>query len=351
MTQELDTRIKVLVVDDSSFIRRAVIRMFDGNRDIRIVDVAVDGEMALARIKEQRPDVVTLDVKMPGMDGLTALARIMKECPTPVIMLSSLTEKGGENTLRALELGAVDFVDKTAAGGPMGIAGLTRELGDKIKIAAGINLHKLRERAAATPQALPEHEVPTVSKTELIVIGTSTGGPQALQALLTYMPANCSCPILIVQHMPVGFTTSLAERLNRISELTVKEGEDGEQPLAGCVYLAPAGKHMRVRRAGDELRIRLDMAPEHSLHRPAVDVLFQSAAEVSGEKCLALVLTGMGKDGAVGAREIKTAGGRVVVESEDTAIVYGMPKAVVESVEVDGKVPLYRMAETILRMI
>ena len=351
MLQKTDSRIRVLVVDDSSFLRRAVLRMFAGSPDIRIVDVARDGEMALALIGQIRPDVVTLDVKMPGMDGLSVLARIMAEFPTPVIMLSSLTGKGGEHTLKALELGAVDFVDKASAGGPMDISGLAKELTEKIMVAARVNLVTLQKRGTAEPPNLPEPSVPMGRGTELVVVGASTGGPQALQTILTAIHANFSCPILVVQHMPVGFTTSLAERLDRISALTVKEGEDGEQPQAGHVYLAPAGKHMKVRRSGNELRIRLDMIPELSPHRPAVDVLFQSAAAASGDKCLALILTGMGRDGAVGALEIKKAGGRIVVESEETAIVYGMPKAVVESVDVDGKIPLYRVAESLAHMI
>jgi two-component system chemotaxis response regulator CheB len=287
--------------------------MFDGNPHIRIVDVAADGEMALARIKELRPDVVTLDVKMPVMDGLTALARIMKECPTPVIMLSSLTERGGENTLKALELGAVDFVDKSSAGGPMDISELAGELTEKIIVAARVNVHKIRKRSSAEPVPASGPELVSARGTELVLIGTSTGGPPALQAILGKIPAGFPCPILIVQHMPVGFTASLAERLNRASALTVKEGEDGERIAAGFVYVAPAGKHMKVAKSGNELHLCLELLPERTLHRPSIDVLFQSAAVVSGDKCLAIVLTGMGKDGAAGASEIKKAGGRVVV--------------------------------------
>jgi two-component system, chemotaxis family, protein-glutamate methylesterase/glutaminase len=350
MTTAVHEQVRVLVVDDSSFIRRAVIRMFENDPVIRIIDVAADGEMALERIRALRPDVVTLDVKMPVMDGLTALARIMKECPTPVVMLSSLTEKGGENTLRALELGAVDFVDKTSAGGPMDISGLSRELGDKIMIAARVNLQKIHGRSVE-PVFFREKAMVAASGTELVLIGSSTGGPPALQTVLADIPAGFPCPVLVVQHMPPGFTTSLAERLNRTCALPVKEGEDGELILAGHVYIAPAGKQLTLHRVGEDFSIRLGPNPADTLHRPSVDVLFQSAASVAGDKCLALVLTGMGRDGAAGAVEIKRAGGRVVVESEETAIVYGMPKAVDESVKVDGKVPLYQVAETILRMI
>lgn len=344
------TQIRVLVVDDSAFIRRAVIKMFEGHPDIRVVDVASDGEMAIALVKKLRPDVVTLDVKMPILDGLAALARIMKECPTPVVMLSSLTEKGGENTLKALELGAVDFIDKSSAGGPMDLSGLARELIAKIHIAARVDMLKLRQGGAVkAPAALPQ-KCATEMGTELVLIGTSTGGPPALQTVLSKLPADFPCPILVVQHMPVGFTASLAERLNRLCAIPVKEAEDGEGIEAGHVYLAPAGRHMKVKRCGSKLQVVLDTLPTEALHRPSVDTLFESAADLGGRN-LAVVLTGMGKDGSVGAKAIKKAGGRVLVEAEETSIVYGMPKAVKESVRVDGEVPLYNVAEVILKML
>jgi two-component system chemotaxis response regulator CheB len=343
-------QIRVLVVDDSAFIRRAIIKMFEGNPDIRVVDVASDGEMAVDLIKKLRPDVVTLDVKMPVLDGLAALAKIMKECPTPVIMLSSLTEKGGENTLKALELGAVDFIDKTSTGGPMDISGLARELTTKIHIAARVDLLKLRHGDVVNASTALPQKLATEKGTELVLVGTSTGGPPALQAVLGKIPADFPCPILVVQHMPVGFTASLAERLNRLCAVIVKEAEDGEQIESGRVYLAPAGRHMKVKRSGRKFSVVLDILPAEALHRPSVDTLFESAAAVGGN-ILAVVLTGMGKDGSVGAKAIKKAGGRVIVEAEETSIVFGMPKAVMESITVDGEVPLYNVAETILRML
>jgi two-component system chemotaxis response regulator CheB len=343
-------QIRVLVVDDSAFIRRAVIKMFEGNPDIRVIDVASDGEMAIGLIKKLRPDVVTLDIKMPVLDGLAALARIMKECPTPVIMLSSLTERGGENTLKALELGAVDFIDKTTTGGPMDLSGLARELTAKILIAARVDLVKLQQGGITRTTVALQQKWVTEKGTDLVLIGTSTGGPPALQAVLSKIPADFPCPILVVQHMPVGFTASLAERLNRLCPLPVKEAEDGEDVESGRVYLAPAGRHMKVVRCGSKLRMVLDTDPTDALHRPSVDTLFESAAAL-GSNCLAVVLTGMGKDGAAGAKAIKSNGGRVIVEAEETSIVFGMPKAVLESVNVDGNVPLYRVAETILKML
>ncbi len=342
--------IRVLVVDDSAFIRRALIKMFEGHPDIRVIDVASDGKMAVDLVKKLRPDVVTLDVKMPVLDGLAALARIMKECPTPVVMLSSLTEKGGENTLKALELGAVDFIDKTSTGGPMDISGLTRELAAKIHIAARVDMLKLRQGSMTQAPVALSQQMGTEMGTDLVLIGTSTGGPPALQAVLSKIPASFPCPILVVQHMPVGFTASLAERLNRHCAIPVKEAEDGEEIAVGHVYLAPAGMHLKVKRCGRKLHAVLDTLPTEALHRPSVDTLFESAA-ASGCNCLAVVLTGMGKDGATGAKAIKSAGGRVIVESEETSIVFGMPKAVLESVRVDGSVPLYDVAETILKLL
>lgn len=344
-------KIKVLVVDDSAFVRRAIIRMFEQSPDIQVIDVASDGAMAVELIKKLRPDVVTLDIQMPVLDGLSALEQIMKECPTPVIMLSSLTGKGGDKTLKALELGAVDFIDKSAAGGPMDIAAIARELTAKIMVAARVDLQKLRcsEGEKATP--VGRHAAAPATDTEVVAIGTSTGGPPALQAILGKIPANFPCPILIVQHMPMGFTTSLAERLDRLSALCVGEARDGERLQPGKAYLAPAGRHMKIRRVAGELQIWLDTEPENSLHRPSVDTLLESVATVCGRKCLAFVLTGMGKDGSVGAQAIKKGGGRVVVESEETAIVFGMPKAVMETVAVDAVIPLYDVADTIIKLI
>lgn len=351
LTVHENKKIRVLVVDDSAFIRRAVIRMFDGHPDIQVIDVASNGEMAVALVKELHPDVVTLDVKMPVLDGLSALGRIMTECPTPVVMLSSLTEKGGENTLRALELGAVDFVDKSAAGGPMDISSLARELASKIIIAARVDVGKLNAGGETKQSAVKGQLLVTNRETEIVLVGTSTGGPPALQAILSRLPVNFPCPILIVQHMPAGFTASLAERLNRLSALSVKEAENDERVLQGKAYIAPAGLHMSLNRCGNELRIRLDLSPADTLHRPSVDTLFESAAAVCGRKCLAFVLTGMGKDGSSGALAIKNAGGRIIVESEETSIVFGMPKSVMASVTVDGVVPLHAVADTMIKMV
>lgn len=324
--------------------------MFENSPVISIVDVASDGAMAIDLIKQQRPDVVTLDVQMPVLDGLSALARIMQECPVPVVMLSSITGKGGDQTLRALDLGAVDFIDKSAAGGTMEFSNLLQELTSKILVAASIDLTKLTKSNAPRNEVLAAPPAAKGKGTDVVLVGVSTGGPPALQVILSAIPASFPVPILIVQHMPTGFTASLAERLNRICPLAVKEAEDGEIARPGTAYIAPGGTHMKLCRSGEELQIRLDSTPDDTLHKPSVDVLFDSAASACGSKTLAFVLTGMGKDGAAGARTIKKAGGRVIVESEKTSVVFGMPKAVMDVIKVDGISPLHQVAEYMISM-
>lgn len=347
---DLKRKIRLLVVDDSAFVRRAIIRMFEESPDIEVVDVAGNGKSAVELAKALRPDVITLDVQMPVLDGLSALEQIMEECPAPVIMFSCLTGKGGEKTLKALEIGAVDFIDKSSAGGAMDIGALAKELTGKIKVAAGVDLEKLRGAARRPEPAQAARGGVKSCSTEVVVVGTSTGGPPALLQVLGALKPP-PCPILIVQHMPAGFTTSLAARLDRHSSLTVREASDGETVVAGKVYLAPAGWHMRLRRQDGVLQVWLDPVPGGHLHCPSVDALFDSAAEVCGSRSLGVILTGMGKDGAAGARAIKRAGGRVVVETEETAIVYGMPKAVAAAVSVDAAVPLYLVSDTITGML
>jgi len=343
-------KIRVLVVDDSSFIRRTIIKMFDNHPDIRIIDVAADGEMAIRLIKELHPDVVTLDVQMPVLDGIAALERIMQECPVPVVMLSSLTGKGGDQTLRALELGAVDFIDKSSAGGPMEFATLFNELTAKLLVAAKVDLNKLGTGGDAESVPVRELEKPAPSPVEAVLIGVSTGGPPALQAILSTLPADFPCPIMVVQHMPVGFTASLAERLNRTCAIRVREVQNGESLLPCTVYIAPGGTHLKVKRCDTGLIARLDDQPDNTLHHPSVDVLLASAADTCGSKAVAFILTGMGKDGAAGAQRLKQVGGKIVVESEKSAIVFGMPKAVMDVVKVDEVVHLSQVADYMVKV-
>jgi two-component system, chemotaxis family, protein-glutamate methylesterase/glutaminase len=344
--------IRVVVVDDSAFVRQALSRMLGSSHDIEVVATATDGRDAFEKVSALRPDVVTLDVKMPRMDGLECLRRIMAECPTPVLLLSSLTSEGADITLRGLELGAMDFVDKSSVKGHMNLLGLAAELQAKIRALAGVPRRKLDVAAAAvrerSPVPLP---APHPRRADVVAIGTSTGGPPALQAIIPRLPEGLTSAVLIVQHMPVGFTRSLAERLDARSALRVREAEDGEVVKPGAVLIAPAGRHMKVRRRGAQTRVWLDDEPKAALHKPSVDVLMASVSKVYGPKVLGVVLTGMGSDGVEGLRAIRGAGGRTFAESEESCVIYGMPKAAVEAGVVDQSVPLERMADEILAAV
>lgn len=342
--------IRVLIIDDSTFVRQALTRMLASDPGIEVVGSASDGNEGHDKACALRPDVITLDVKMPKMDGLEALRRIMKDCPTPVLLLSSHTSEGADVTLRGLEIGAMDFVDKSSVRGHMNLLGLAEEL--KAKVRALASVPKVRV-AALQPRPWPPARRPArVSHgAEVVVIGTSTGGPPALQAIIPRLPEGFPSAVLIVQHMPIGFTRSLAERLDSRSVLNVREAEDGEAVTAGSVLVAPAGRHMKVRRRGREAHVWLDDEPRSALHRPSIDVLMASAARVYGAKVLGVVLTGMGSDGVEGLRAIREAGGRALAESEETCVIYGMPKAAVEAGVVDESIPLDRMADEILAAV
>jgi two-component system chemotaxis response regulator CheB len=342
--------IRVVIVDDSPFVRQALGRMLKVAGDIEVVGTAVDGQDGVEKVCALRPDVVTLDVKMPRLGGLEALRRIMTECPTAVLLLSSLTSEGGETTLRGLELGAMDFVDKSSVQGHMNLLGLKDELLAKVRALAGVPRSRLGAAAEPGPEARPAAR-PATPRAEVIAIGTSTGGPPALQAIIPRLPAALSAPLLIVQHMPAGFTRSLAERLDQRSRIRVREAQDGDPLRPGMALIAPAGRHMKVRRRDGQTRIWLDEEPRTALHRPAIDVLMASVAKVYGRGVLGVLLTGMGSDGVEGLRAIRAAGGRTLAESEESAVIYGMPKAAVEAGVVDRTVALARMADEIVAAV
>jgi two-component system chemotaxis response regulator CheB len=339
-------RIKVLVVDDSAFVRQALTRMLSSEPDIEVVGQAADGREAIDKSRLLRPDVMTLDLQMPRMGGLQALEELMASDPLPVLLLSSQTREGADVTLRGLELGALDFVDKSRVQGNMNLLGLAEEL--KAKVRAIARAHVPR-RPQPEARRLPER--PREARVDVVVLATSTGGPPALQAILPRMPRALACAVLVVQHMPVGFTRSLAERLNARSELPVREAEDGDAIAPGQVLIAPAGRHLKLRRRGSAVKAVLDDEPKASLHRPSADVLMASAARLYGSRCLGVVLTGMGSDGTEGLRAIRQAGGRTLAEAEETCVIYGMPKSAVEAGVVDQAVPLHGMAEAILAAV
>ncbi|MBI4911289.1 MAG: chemotaxis response regulator protein-glutamate methylesterase [Acidobacteria bacterium] len=367
--------IRVMVVDDSPFMRRALERMLTCE-DIQVVGSARDGEEALEKLLKLDPDIVTLDVEMPRMDGLACLRRIMAEHPRPVLMVSSLTQEGASATLEALAAGALDFIPKETSLATASILQIQQELQEKVrKLARSPKFRRRRGPAGAGPVAAPAAPpapaarsytilpgeaarvtTPSPSGTlaptpraELLVVGTSTGGPKALQDLLPALPKTLPVPCMVVQHMPATFTKPFAERLNGISQVEIKEAEDGEPLKAGCVYIAPGGIHLRYRNRGGTGFVDLNPEPASSLHRPSVDVLFLSVAEQFSRPLLAMILTGMGSDGARGMEALKARGAHTLAEAEESCVVYGMPRAAFERGCVDQVAPLPEMAGILRR--
>ena len=356
--------IRVMIVDDSPFMRKALERMLTCE-DIQVAGSARDGLEALERIPQLNPDIVTLDVEMPRMDGLACLKRIMAEHPRPVLMVSSLTQEGAAATLEALAAGALDFISKETSLASASILQIQQELQEKVrKLARSPKFARQRAPSASAPAtsapalrpapvaarlAAPAGGIAAAPRAELLLIGTSTGGPKALQDLLPAIPATLPVPCLVVQHMPGTFTRPFAERLNSLSQVTVKEAEDGEPLRPGTVYIAPGGIHMKYRLRAGTAGIDLDPEPASSLHRPSVDTLFLSAAEGCPRPMLAMILTGMGNDGARGMEVLKAKGAHTLSEAEESCVVYGMPRAAYERGCVDLVAPLQDMAGILRR--
>jgi two-component system chemotaxis response regulator CheB len=299
-------------------------------------------------VKELKPDVVILDVNMPGMNGLEALRRIMTECPTNVLMLSTLTKEGAQTTFRALELGAVDFLDKNAGGTTSDLHALGPLLREKVLAVRGAALPLSATGQPAEPLTLPTLPYPDAVPYEVVAIGASTGGPRAITQLLSRLPAAFPIPIIIAQHMPPGFTRLLSERLDRLCALSVLEAADGQFLSPGTASIAPGGSQIALVRVAGRLRLKIDSGPTKSIHRPSVDLLLRSTAQVVGPRAIGIVLTGMGSDGAKGLRALRRAGSRTLVESEETAVIYGMPRAAAAFAE--RAVPLTEMAPVLVSL-
>lgn len=318
-------KIKVLIVDDSALIRSLMSEIISNQPDMTVVGVAPDPIVAREMIKATNPDVLTLDVEMPKMDGLDFLERLMRLRPMPVVMVSSLTERGSEITLRALELGAVDFVTKPKISIKNGMLEYAQLISDKIRIAAKAQITRRLPQTNGAADNLPAMANPLLSSEKLIVIGASTGGTEAIKEFLIRMPAD-SPGILITQHMPEGFTKSFANRLNSLCKITVKEAEGNERILPGHAFVAPGHSHLLLARSGANYMTQLDKSEPVNRHRPSVDVLFGSTAKYAGKNAIGVIMTGMGKDGAHGLLEMKQAGAYNFAQNEASCVVFGMPR-------------------------
>lgn len=369
MIQAPAKKIRVLVVDDSAFMRKAISIMMSDDPAIEVVGTARDGQEGLEKVLQLTPDLVTMDIEMPRMDGLAALRKIMAERPTPVMMVSSLTTDGAQATLDALELGAVDFIPKQLSYVSLDIVKIKQELLEKIKhiharkhlLMARYRSHRVQTESAKTLPAAPRKrpdsattpvrlQLPVNSskfpkKTiHVVAIGTSTGGPPALQTVIPSLPENFPVPVLVVQHMPPTFTQSLANRLNGLSAVQVKEAEHGEKAERGIVYISPGDRHMTIVHQSGDFQIRLSVEPSASLYRPSVDVMMNSVAASCGSASMGVIMTGMGHDGLDGLKLLKEKGGVVVAQNEESCIVYGMPRAVIEAGIADKISSLERIA-------
>jgi two-component system, chemotaxis family, protein-glutamate methylesterase/glutaminase len=341
--------LRILIVDDSAVIRKVLGNLLASDPEIVVAGTAGNGIQALARIPDVKPDVITLDIEMPGMDGLETLVEIRKLYPKlPVIMFSTLTERGATATLDALARGASDYVTKPShSGGPeTSRERVQEELIRKIK-----SLCRLRVPQPPHPAVLLRVPQRPPARIDMVAIGTSTGGPNALTALLPQLPADFPVPIVIVQHMPPLFTRLLAERLNALARLNVQEGKEGQKLQRGQVWIAPGDHHMTVARKGPEFVLGINQDPHENSCRPAVDVLFRSAAQTCGANVLAVVLTGMGSDGTHGSAAIREAGGEVIAQDEASSVVWGMPGSVVAAGLADGVYSLAGMAPELVRRV
>lgn len=352
-------KIKVLVVDDSVFMRKLISRFIEEDPSLQVIGTAQNGSEAVQMVKELQPDVVTLDIEMPVMNGLEALKKIMVERPTPVLMLSSLTQDGAQETIEALQCGALDFITKPSGSISADLFKVREELISKIKLAARtrvanllpLNTNKNTLKIDIKQRSIVPTGQRTMSFDQIVAIGTSTGGPKALELVITSLPAHFPYPVMVVQHMPPKFTQSLAKRLDSISGVRVVEAEDNQVVSGGTVYIAPGDYHMAVVEIKGEYRIHLHQQPPMNGHRPSVDVMYESVTKLSKLKRHYVIMTGMGSDGASGMLQAKQSGPcSTIAESKETCVVYGMPRSAIEKQCVDFIVPLTQITSRILKV-
>ena len=345
--------IRVLVVDDSAVVRQVMSDILGREPGIRVIGTAPDPLFALERMRREWPDVITLDVEMPRMDGVTFLKKIMAERPTPVVICSSLTQAGAESTMQALAAGAVSIITKPTLGLKEFLRESSNDVVAAVRAAAVSRVRNPAARPVARAAAEPDGAaagVHAMAKTtdSIVAIGTSTGGTQALEAVLTALPVTAP-GIVIVQHMPEKFTASFAERLNGLCEIDVFEAKDGQRVVPGRALIAPGGKHMLLKRSGAQYHVEVVDGPVVNRHRPSVDVLFRSVAKYAGKNALGVIMTGMGDDGARGLKEMHDAGARTIAQDEESCVVYGMPKEAVKLGAVDRSLPLERIAAALVQ--
>lgn len=350
----MSKKIRVIVVDDSALVRSLLSEIINRQTDMECVATANDPLIARELIREHDPDVITLDVEMPRMDGIDFLGRLMRLRPTPVVMISTLTERGAEVTMKALELGAVDFVAKPRVGVASGLKDLSQQIVDKIRVAAVAKVRRLAPQAQAADGVVSPGVAPApagllgrLSTEKIVFIGASTGGTEAIKEILVHMPAD-SPAIVITQHMPAGFTTSFAARLNGLCQIRVKEAANGERLLPGHAYIAPGGTQFHVGRSGANYVAVVDDGDPVNRHKPSVEVLFKSGAALVGRNALAIMLTGMGADGAVAMREMKDSGSYNFVQDEASCVVFGMPREAIAHGAADEVLPLQSIAPALV---
>ncbi|SHJ91342.1 protein-glutamate methylesterase/protein-glutamine glutaminase [Paramaledivibacter caminithermalis] len=352
-------KIKVLVVDDSVFMRRILSDIINSHPNIEVIDTARDGEEAILKVQNLKPHVVTLDVEMPKMDGLKALQKIMDISPVPVLMLSGLTKEGTDATIKALQYGAVDFIAKPSNIFKINVEDMKKQLLDKIIIASKIKLGKKlfykthipkkNVKVHSTSPRILTNNKGTAKK--VVAIGTSTGGPRALQTILPNIPKDIDATFVIVQHMPPGFTKSLADRLDSICEINVKEAEQDDILLPGHAYIAPGGKHMIINKDNNKLKISLNKKPAVSGHRPSVDAMMNSLASTGIDNIIGVILTGMGSDGAQGLKKVKENSAYIIAQDEESCVVFGMPKSTIKLGIVDKVLPIDDISDEIIRAV
>lgn len=356
----MNKKIRVLVVDDSAFNRQSIAAMLQSSPNIEVVDAVADGREAIKSVSIHKPNVITLDLEMPNMDGFTFLRWLMANNPIPVIVISSQSDT--KNVFTALDLGAVDFLAKPSKRISNEINNIKDDLLKKVEIIAELPIEKIMARVKISPERMPEKDsavyasvdkaaqkVIASSNIDLVAIGSSTGGPPALQSIISVLPEGFPSAVAISQHMPSGFTRYFAERMDKNSKVEVKEAEEGDSVNKGRVLISPGGYHMTFKRKGDSIKVNLKKRSVSDLYTPSVDVMMASASEVFGNRVLGVILTGMGNDGKIGMREIKNKNGQTIAESEETAVVFGMPGEAIKDGSIDIILPLPKIAGEIIR--